>query len=155
MLTDPAGNLTDLSTASYRPGKVLDLAVTLRDGTSRFPRSNASAWGADFDHTIPYPGGATCYGNGGKLTRRDHRIKHAPGWAVTQGPDPGQFTWTTPTGHTYAVGPADQPAGSWPAPWQLDPHPTAADELITQLAHAPDSLDEDLPHELDIDPPPD
>jgi len=152
MLTDPAGNLVDLSTKSYRPGKVLDLAVTLRDGTSRFPRSNASAVGADFDHTIPYPAGNTCYGNGGKLTRRDHRVKHAPGWRVTQ-PKPGHFTWRTPTGHTYRTGPAHQPAGTWPEPWQLDPDPSDPDELMTQLARAPDYLDDYLLHELDIDPP--
>jgi hypothetical protein len=152
MLTDPAGNMVDLSTDTYRPGKVLDLAVTVRDGTSRFPRSNASAVGADFDHTISYPAGHTCYGNGGKFTRRDHRVKHAPGWAVTQ-PEPGHFTWTTPTGHTYNVGPADQPVGAWPAPWQLDPNPPDLDELMGHLARAPDYLDDSLLHELGIDPP--
>jgi hypothetical protein len=152
MLTDPAGNLVDLSTDTYRPGKVLDLAVTVRDGTSRFPRSNASAVGADFDHTISYPAGDTCYGNGGKFTRRDHRVKHAPGWAVTQ-PEPGHFTWTTPTGHTYTVGPADQPVGAWPAPWQLDPNPPDLDDLMGHLARAPDYLDDYLLHELGIDPP--
>jgi Domain of unknown function (DUF222) len=153
LLTDPAGNLADLSTAAYRPGKVLDLAVTVRDGTSRFPRSNASAVGADFDHTIPYPSGETSYGNGGKLSRRDHRVKHAPGWRVTQGPEPGQFTWTTPTGHTYPVRPVDQPAGNWPKPWQLDPDPPDPAELLTQLAGVPDYLDDHLLHELAIDPP--
>ena len=152
MLTDPAGNLVDLSTTSYRSGKVLDLAVTVRDGTSRFPRSNASAVGADFDHTIPHPVGDTSYGNGGKFSRRDHRVKHAPGWTVTQ-PEPGHFTWTTPTGHHYTVGPADQPAGTWPAPWQLDPHPPDLHELMNQLARAPDYLDDHLLHELGINPP--
>ena len=152
MLTDPAGNLVDLSTTSYRPGRVLDLAVTVRDGTSRFPRSNASAVGADFDHTIRYPAGETSYRNGGKLTRRDHRVKHAPGWTVTQ-PEPGHFVWTTPTGHTYTVGPADRQAGTWPAPWQLDPDPPDLDELMDQLARAPDYLDDHLLHELGIDPP--
>jgi hypothetical protein len=112
MLTDPAGNVLDLSSKAYRPGKILDLAVTLRDGTSRFPRSNASAVGADFDHTIPHPHGDTSYRNGGKLTRRDHRVKHAPGWRVTQGPEPGHFTWTTPTGHAYTVGPGRR-RGRW------------------------------------------
>jgi hypothetical protein len=152
MLTDPAGNLVDLSTASYRPGKVLDLAVTIRDGTSRFPRSNASAVGGEFDHTVPYPTGGTTYGNGGKLSRRDHRVKHAPGWRVIQ-PEPGHFTWTTPTRHTYRIGPADQPAGRWPKPWQLDPDPPDPDELMTQLAGVPEFLDDQLLHELDIDPP--
>ena len=152
MLTDPAGDLVDLSTAGYRPGRILDLAVTLRDGTSRFPRSNASAVGADFDHTVPYPVGKTSYRNGGKFIRRDHRVKHAPGWKVTQGPDPGQFTWTTPTGHTYQIGPAELPAGCWPAPWQLDPDPPDPDELA-QLARTPDYLDDPVLHELDIDPP--
>jgi hypothetical protein len=131
---------------------VLDLAVTIRDGTSRFPRSNASAVGADFDHTIPYPVGETSYGNGGKLSRRDHRVKHAPGWTVTQ-PEPGHFTWTTPTGHTYRVGPVDQPAGHWPKPWQLDPHPPDLQELMTQLARAPDYVDDWLLRELNMDPP--
>ena len=152
MLTDPAGNLVDLSTTSYRPGKVLDLAVTVRDGTSRFPRSNASAVGADFDHTIPHPVGDTSYGNGGKFSRRDHRVKHAPGWTVTQ-PEPGHFSWTTPTGHRYHVGPADQPAGTWPAPWQLDPDPPDLHQLMHQLARAPDYLDDHLLHELGINPP--
>jgi hypothetical protein len=153
MLTDPAGNLADLSTTTYRAGKVLDLAVTIRDGTSRFPRSNASAVGADFDHTLAYPVGDTCYANGGKLSRRDHRVKHAPGWKLTQGPQPGQFSWTTPSGHSYRIGPVDQPAGRWPKPWQLDPDPPDPDELKAQLARAPDYPDDYLLHELDIDPP--
>lgn len=58
-----------------------------------------------------------------------------------------------PTGHTYTVGPTDQPAGTWPAPWQLDPHPPDLDELMGHLARAPDYPDDHLLHELGIDPP--
>ena len=29
-----------------------------------------------------------------------HRVKARPGWRVTT-PQPGAYTWTTPTGHTY------------------------------------------------------
>jgi hypothetical protein len=137
MLTDPAGNLLDLSTRRYRPSGVLDLAVTVRDQTSRFPRSIAPAVRGDFDHTVPHPTGPTSYRNGGKLSRRDHRLKHAPGWHVTQ-PHPGTFTWTTPTGHDYTTRAAPQPCGSWPEPWQLDPHPDHALDVI-DLPAPPDT----------------
>jgi hypothetical protein len=58
-----------------------------------------------------------------------------------------------PTGHTYRVGPVDQPAGSWPKTWQLDPDAPDLQELMTELARAPDYPDDWLFHELNIDPP--
>ncbi len=137
MLTDPAGNMLDLSTTRYRPGRLLDLAVTVRDQTSRFPRSTAPAARGDFDHTIPHPTGPTSFANGGKLIRRDHRLKHTPGWRVSQ-PDPGVFDWLTPTGHRYRSRPVPQPRGRWPEPWQLDPHPGHAQDVI-HLPGPPDT----------------
>ncbi|MEV0895172.1 DUF222 domain-containing protein, partial [Promicromonospora sp. NPDC050262] len=55
LLTDPVtGILTDYSTTTYQPGKILRQAVTQRDQTCCFPQCDRPAQWADLDHIHPY-----------------------------------------------------------------------------------------------------
>jgi hypothetical protein len=84
--------------------------VNLRDLTCRFPTCRQPAQRCDADHTRPYEdGGPTCCCNLGPLCRYHHQLKQHRLWCLTQ-PAPGTFTWTTPTGRTYAIEPDSQAA---------------------------------------------
>jgi hypothetical protein len=97
-------------THAYRPPPRLRDHITARDLTCRFPPCRQPAWRADLDHTQPFDdGGRTCRCNLGGGCRRHHQLKQHPRWKLTQ-PQPGTFTWTTPTGRTYTTGPGTQPA---------------------------------------------
>jgi hypothetical protein len=109
LLADPdSGVLTDVGERSYRPSAKLDRAVRARDMTCRFPgcRRNATgiANGTDLDHTIPWPTGATAASNLAVLCRHHHRLKHSPGWSVTNDSD-GRMTWVTPGGRQIVTTP--------------------------------------------------
>jgi hypothetical protein len=93
----------------YRPPPRLRERVTARDVTCRHPACRQPAWRADLDHTIPYEhGGRTCACNLGGACRRHHQLKQHPRWHLDQ-TRPGEFTWTTPAGRAYAVGPDVHP----------------------------------------------
>jgi hypothetical protein len=95
--------------AGYRPPPRLREFVTARDVTCRSPVCGQPAWHADLDHTIPYDhGGRTCRCNIGGGCRRHHQLKQHPRWKLEQ-TKPGVFTWTTPAGRTYTVGPDSHP----------------------------------------------
>jgi hypothetical protein len=95
--------------AAYRPPPRLREYVTARDVTCRSPVCGQPAWRADLDHTIPYDhGGRTCRCNTGGGCRRHHQLKQHPRWKLEQ-TKPGVFTWTTPAGRTYTVGPDSHP----------------------------------------------
>lgn len=89
----------------YRPSTALDEWVRGRDLTCRFPGCDRSAAYADFDHTVPWPGGPT-HASGGKLLCRQHHLAKTfwAGWSDVQHPD-GTISWTTPTGRTYTTRP--------------------------------------------------
>jgi hypothetical protein len=93
----------------YRPPPRLREYVTARDVTCRNPVCRQPAWRADLDHTIPYDqGGRTCRCNFGGGCRRHHQLKQHPRWKLEQA-KPGVFTWTTPAGRSYTVGPDSYP----------------------------------------------
>jgi hypothetical protein len=94
---------------AYRPPTWMREQVTARDLTCRFPTCGQPAWRADHDHTIPYDqGGRTCICNLGGGCRKHHILKQDPRWKLEQ-TRPGEFTWTTPAGRTYTVGPDTYP----------------------------------------------
>jgi hypothetical protein len=83
--------------------------VIARDVTCRNPACRQPAWRADLDHTLAYEDhGRTCRCNLGGACRRDHQLKQHPRWKLEQ-TRPGEFTWTTPAGRTYTVGPDTHP----------------------------------------------
>jgi len=90
---------------SYAPSERLRRLVQARDRECTFPPCSRPARESDFEHAVPYDqGGRTCACNAGARSRRCHRVKQSPGWAVTQ-PRPGWHQWTTPTGRTYTQPP--------------------------------------------------
>jgi hypothetical protein len=88
----------------YRPGRQLQDLVRARNDTCPAPGCGASSFHCDLDHTKAWPGGDTDECNLGPPCRHHHRLKQAPGWGLAQ-PRPGFFTWTTPAGRAYHVGP--------------------------------------------------
>jgi hypothetical protein len=94
---------------AYRPPTRLREQVTARDLTCRFPTCGQPAWRADLDHTVPHDqGGRTCVCNLGGGCRKHHILKQDPRWKLEQ-TRPGEFTWTSPAGRTYSVGPDPYP----------------------------------------------
>jgi hypothetical protein len=94
---------------AYRPAPRVREHVIARDVTCRNPVCRQPAWRADLDHTRPYDQhGRTCRCNLGGACRRDHQLKQHPRWTLEQ-TRPGWFTWTTPAGRTYTVGPDTHP----------------------------------------------
>ncbi len=94
---------------SYRPGRSLRHLIQIRQRTCAHPGCRRPAEDCDLDHTIPYQdGGRTCECNASPFCRRDHKIKQAQGWHVTQ-PEPGTLIWTTPHGRSYVVRPGRYP----------------------------------------------
>ena len=95
--------------AGYQPSPGLRHVIMVRQRTCSFPGCRRPAARCDQDHTIPYDqGGRTCECNLAPLCRRHHRAKQARGWNLTQS-EPGMMAWTTPSGRSYATGPATYP----------------------------------------------
>ena len=85
--------------------------VILRDGHCVFPWCGADARRTDLDHIEPYvppdeggPPGQTNPQGLAPLCRRHHRAKTFTGWTYERARD-GTYTWTSPHGHTFTVGP--------------------------------------------------
>jgi Domain of unknown function (DUF222) len=98
-----------MASESYRPPPRLREHITARDRTCRFGPCGQPAWRTDLDHTTPWhQDGPTCPCNLGSCCRTHHQIKQHPGWHLHQ-PNPGTFTWTTPTGRTYQTQPDPYP----------------------------------------------
>jgi hypothetical protein len=129
ILTDPAtGAVLDLGRQRYSPPAELADHIIVRDQSCRFPTCTRPAEGCDLDHSIPWRrGGQTSAGNLGPLHRGHHNDHTHHRWQLDQ-PQPGRFTWTAPTEHTYQVDPdivgliAPPPQNSHP-PADPDPPP--------------------------------
>jgi hypothetical protein len=83
--------------------------LLLRYPADAFPYANTMSRSVDMDHTIAYlsmedggPPGQTRIGNLGPHVRYHHRVKTFGGWQVCQ-PEPGTWTWRSPTGRIYLV----------------------------------------------------
>lgn len=122
LLTDPAGQLLDVSASSYRPPAAMARLVTTRDATCRFPGCRRRAARCELDHLHPYQaGGATTPQNLHPLCPRHHHLKHETGWQVQRLPD-GTTRWRTAAGRTY-----DQPPDEHlPRDTTTDPPPATA-----------------------------
>jgi len=125
LVTDPAtGTVLDVGHIRYQPPADLAELVRHRDRTCVHPTCDTSAWSSELDHTTPFrpgssDGGHTAAHNLGPLSKGCHLIKTHAGFRLEQ-PSPGEFWWTTPTGHRYTR----QPAAPIPS---LDPeHPIHA-----------------------------
>ena len=111
--------------------------VVLRDRHCVFPWCGRDARACDLDHIQPYlppdedgPPGQTSPDNLAALCRRHHRAKTFAGWAYRRARD-GTYTWTSPHGRTYTVGPHGTTATT-PPPTPAPAHAiTAAYTLAT------------------------
>lgn len=134
LVTDDVGNLMTVSwLGRFAPAR-LNQVLEFRDGTSVFPTSSVPARHCDTDHSDPWPA-ETCAANTGPLNRRVHNLKTEGHLSLRQ-PRPGEFTWTTRTGHTYSRSPEPLPVADWqldvdlPVDLPVDPH---ADEFVEML----------------------
>ncbi|WP_156434338.1 DUF222 domain-containing protein [Mycobacterium sp. IS-1590] len=93
--------------AGYRPSPTTARFIRMRDLTCRFPGCDRPAEFCDFDHTTPYPAGATHPSNIKCLCRIHHLLKTFGGWSDQQHPD-GTVRWTAPTGRTYLTYPGSR-----------------------------------------------
>jgi hypothetical protein len=74
------------------------------------PGCRLPATRCDDDHTLAYDtAAASCECNLGPRCRHHHRVKQTQGWRLTQ-PEPGIYTWTTPSGWQYTTGPENYAA---------------------------------------------
>lgn len=107
LLTDPAGNLLDVTEIGRYPSAKLRYALDVRDGQCRFPTCTAPAERCDKDHDTPLPHGPTNADNLRGLCRRHHRVKTF-GIAGTINRD-GNYQWRMPTGSVRDCPPMSQP----------------------------------------------
>ncbi len=90
-------------TQGYRPGKLLDHLIKVRNSTCTAPGCRRAAQQCDVDHVIPYDqGGLTCECNCHPQCRRHHRCKGSAGWRVEM-PEPGVLAWRLPHGRSYTT----------------------------------------------------
>jgi uncharacterized protein DUF222 len=86
--------------AGYKPGRLLDHLIKVRNATCTAPGCGRPAQRCDTDHVIPYHlGGRTCECNCHPLCRRHHRCKGSAGWHLEM-TAPGELTWRLPHGRT-------------------------------------------------------
>lgn len=79
--------------------------IRSRDKTCRAPGCRVAASACDIDHTVDFGhGGPTTHDQLGLLCRHHHRLKHEGQWEMRQ-IEPGVFTWLSPAGRIYRVGP--------------------------------------------------
>jgi hypothetical protein len=96
-------------TLAYRAPRSLRHLISIRQRSCSFPGCRHQAIRIDHDHTIPFDqGGRTCECNLSPLCRAHHQAKQCPGWLLEQ-PEPGNLTWTLPSGRRYAVTPDTYP----------------------------------------------
>ena len=90
-------------TSAYRPGRVLEHLLKVRNPTCTAPGCRRPAQRCDIDHVIPFHrGGRTCECNCHPACRRHHRCKGSAGWHLEM-PEPGVLTWRLPHGRRYQV----------------------------------------------------
>ncbi|WP_345603713.1 HNH endonuclease signature motif containing protein, partial [Pseudonocardia adelaidensis] len=107
LVYDPlSGTVLDHGRSTYRPPAGLADHVRARDVYCRGPICRRRALDGHLDHITPYPHGPTNDKNLHGCCGHEHRMKHAPGWAVRALPD-GRIQWITPTGHRYHSHPHD------------------------------------------------
>ncbi len=120
LLTDPRGNLLDVTELGRFPSRKLGAAVTFRDGVCANPACTVPAVRCDLDHLTPVPLGPTTAGNLVAECRHEHRAKTHGGHRVAR-TGPHTTTWTTPTGHTYSNNDEPLAVEQWPPPCNAGP----------------------------------
>lgn len=141
LLTDPARQSVELSTTSYRPTGPIWREVVATQPTCFAPTCERPASECELDHRLRYPEGQTSTGNLGPACPRHHRSKHAPGASLESGRH-GVLRYTTRSGMTHLVSPAEQPvcedaqAGPlWERLVEIQPNTAELAEAVDGLRH--------------------
>jgi hypothetical protein len=136
LVYDPlSGTVLDHGRTTYRPPAGLADHIRARDVYCRGPICRRRALDGHLDHITPYPHGPTNEKNLHGCCGHEHRMKHAPGWAVRALPD-GRIQWITPTGHRYYSEPYDYRTDD-----ELPPGTAAARKLPKDLAARLERID--------------
>lgn len=106
LLTDPAGGAVELSTTSYQPTEAIWRRVVAERPRCYRPGCDRPAVECELDHRIPWPEGATSTTNLQPACKRDHKAKHAPGFAVSP------TTFRTPAGFKHPIVPDEVPVAA-------------------------------------------
>jgi hypothetical protein len=115
MLTDQHGHCLELSTTSYRPTAPIWRDVVGRYGSCFRRNCTTPATTCELDHRVPYPRGTTSTGNLEPACKRDHKGKHAEGFALYQNED-GTLTYSTAAGFRHRTEQLQHPiCKEWPA----------------------------------------
>jgi hypothetical protein len=133
LLTDPTGQMLDLSATGYRPTAPLSRAVTAWHPTCVAPGCTRPATGCELDHDTPWPEGPTTAGNLSPKCKTHHTAKTAGRLSTSKQPD-GTVTWTYPSGHTYTTSPPPHPVDTWPTTW-TEPDSAAQVQHALQALH--------------------
>ncbi len=116
IITDPhTGAPIDAGRHRYRPPRVTDDHVRVRDRECRFPGCHRPSHFTDLDHATDWGNGHTGRTDPDNLVglcRRHHRLKDAPGWSYHLDRATHRLTVHTPSGRTHTTDPEpvlDQP----------------------------------------------
>lgn len=107
IITDPhTGAPADVGRKRYRPPRVTDDFVRVRDRECRFPGCHRPSQFGDVDHaTAWFDRGPTNVRNLIGYCRRHHRLKNAPGWTYQLNHRTQRLTVRTPSGRKYSSAP--------------------------------------------------
>ena len=100
LLTDPTGQVLDVTETGRFPTATLERALVLVDGTCAFPTCTTPAMNTDTDHVTPHPRGPTTGTNLIHLCRRHHRHKTRR-LLTTTITDDGTHQWHLPDDTTH------------------------------------------------------
>lgn len=107
IVTDPlTGTPVDVGRRRYRPPKVTDEFVRVRDRECRFPGCHRPSQFGDLDHAKEWSrDGETTADNLIGYCRRHHRLRHSPGWLYKLNRETQHLTIRTPSGQEFSSGP--------------------------------------------------
>lgn len=109
VLTDPFGDVLDVSRLGRFFTGALRTAIEVRDGGCQFPACGRSTARGEVDHIVAWPDGPTAASNGQKLCLRHHKLKTA-GILEPEHTDQG-IPWTFPSGRQARSHRAQHPPG--------------------------------------------
>ena len=111
MLTDEAGRCVEVSTRSYAPTRAIWNDVVARWSTCFRAGCDRPAADCQLDHRVPFPAGPTSNRNLQPACERDHKAKHADGFAMEHDGG-GRSTLRTRAGFQHLTTDTRQPVGS-------------------------------------------
>jgi hypothetical protein len=152
MLVDPAGQMVELSTTSYAPTPPIWRHVVAQWGGCFRPGCEEPATTGHYEHRVPWPHGATTARNGWPACEEDHKVKHAPGFSISQDPHTGRFVLHTAAGFSHHIPIPTHPVCGWDLDLPEAPEvQISGSELLHALHHVLDYRESDVPCRPDLE----